>query len=133
MLKVTFHNLWLPLRASHVRSQITKHFLLVVRPLSSHGIVLDILVQILVWVQFRTCRWQRKNSNTTRLLLYPLLDGFRLMHRMPIQNHEELLTCLAEQPSQEPQQHGRAKRFLENHEAQMPTVGNRRDHVTAEA
>src|ERR1051326_2643878 len=133
MLKVAFHNFWLSLRASHVRPNITKHFLLVVRPLSSHGVALDILVQILVWIQFGTGCRQREQLNPTRMLLHPTLDRLRLMHWMLIQDHEELSSCLADQSAQEPLQHGCTKGLLEDHESQMSVVGNRRDHVAAQS
>src|SRR5262245_2359386 len=54
------------------------------------------------------------------------------MHRMPIPDEEDLPLSLPAQPPQEPEQHGGAKRFLEEHEAHLSSIGDRRDQVATE-
>src|SRR5919204_2331716 len=130
MIEELLDKSWLVLRASQVRACLSDHFLLIVRALFL-GRAFNILIQIFPGIPIRARGRQWFGLNLPHTFVDPGLNSSPLMHRVAVVNQNHFAYRLAQQSSQELKQYLSREGSSEHHEAQVPLIGNGRDHVTA--
>ena len=118
-----------PKKASHIRNEL----LLIVSTLTSHGIALYVLIEHLVRIQLRTVSREEEQPH-----LFPLSGSPRLhlgtpVDRMTIEDQKHHALALADQAPEEIDQHFAREALLEHHEVELPSVGERGNHVAPKA
>ena len=94
---------------------------------------LDVLVQQFIGVQFRAVARHPNQPQPRRVAGCKACGCSGLVHRMPVHDQRDRAGDLFEQPLHERHKHWRLEFALKHHEGQSPSVGDRRDHVAAEA
>ena len=133
MPKVATNLLRSPLGAPHEASDVGQQLAPVPRPGPSHHIGLDVVVEILVRVELGAVAGQADQANLPPVPCLPPLHGGGLMAGMPVDDHEDLPPGMPEQPLQKGQPHDGREAPFEDHEGQVPTVGDGRDHLVPKA
>jgi hypothetical protein len=107
------------------------HFLLITGSMSTYRIALYILIQILMGIQIRTVIRKIKDLNAILILFEPLLHFACYMNRMLINNQKHIPRDLTGQSPQKLHKHLGLKPMLEDHEVQLSTIRNGRNHITS--
>ena len=94
-----------------------------VRPPLALGMSLDVVVQVLVRVAFKTVGRQVEQLDLVRVLGYPLLDLVGSMHRMAVHDEKHLVLDRAHQAAQKVQKYLGGETALEHLKAQGAVVG----------
>jgi hypothetical protein len=114
-----------------IDADVADHFLSVQRAGAAHGVGLDVLIEILVRIELRAVAGQKVNAQDIAMAFEPAGRGFGHMHRMAVDDQENFPPVLAQQPAQESQKDDGGETLLEDHELQLPAVGDGRNDVAA--
>ena len=133
MAEIAAHLFWpvlgAPQESTHIPDQLGRG----TRPLPPHCVGFDVLVEELVWIELRAVAGQEKQANLPPMAFYPSLGMGTHVHRMFVDDEEELAPRVADQSPQEGHKHRLREATREDHEPQLSPVGERRDHVAPKA
>ena len=124
MVKVVLDLGWSPLSAPEEMAHISNEFRFVSGTLSPNRIGFDVLVEQLIWIQFRAIARQEEEANLPAMQIRPAFYGGRNMHRMSIYNEEGFSPAVANQPPQEGYKHRRVEPSVKDHECQLSSIGD---------
>lgn len=119
------------MRTPQIRPNLLHHLRLIFGTLPPDGIGLDILIEKFVGIQLRAVARQVKQPDAFPIPIYPLFDLPGTMHRMSIDNQEDFLFVLPDQPPQKVDHDRCGKSLVEDHKGQMTSIGDCRDHIAA--
>ncbi len=103
------------------------------RPALAEPVRLDVLVQPLIGVQFRTVARHPKEPQSRRVYGGKARGCSGSVHRMPVHNQIDPAVTLLEQPLHELRKDGGLEFALKYHEGTRARVRDGRDHVAPEA
>src|SRR5690606_31566184 len=132
-LKQVANDLGLALAPVQVSTHTGHHFGAIGRAALAQRIGFDILVEQLIGIELRTVAWQANEANLGGIILDEALSMSGAMHWMAVHDQIDLPGRLLEQALHEADEQARIELAVENHEGQMPAIGDRRDHIAAEA
>lgn len=132
MLEVVHHNLRSALTPAKIAGDVFTHRFYVGRPAAAHRVALDVLIQILVGIQVRAVSRKIKQSYPSSFRSQPLLHRSRPVDGMTIHDEINPAWHLPLQSSQKIDEHPAPKFLVQNHEIQLASVRDRRNHAAAE-
>ena len=131
-LEVTLDDVGSALGVAEIVFEIGDQFRFAGGALAADGVGLDVVVQVLVGVQFGAVARQEEQADPTPVGVQPVARRRRAMHRMPIHDQEHAPPPLTQQPPAEADEHFGVERALEDQEAQMAAVGDARHQIGPE-
>ena len=123
-VKVSSDDVRLPLAAAEIASGAGDQFRLGSCPFPADSITFDVLVQQFVRVQFRAVARKVEQGDLTGMLSKPVLYLGPVMHRVAINNEKYVALNLAEQTSQELQEHIGVEAVFEHHEVEPSLISD---------
>src|SRR5208282_3150393 len=132
-LKITFDQRAIGLGGAEIGPEVANHFLSIQRAGTAHRVGFDILVEILVGIEFGAVARQKVNAQSGAVAFEPTPSAPGHRHRMAVDNEEDFPLVLAQQSAQKFHKDGGSEAFLEDHELQLPPVGDGRYKVAAKA
>lgn len=103
------------LKEDHLNTEQGIEIFLVLRSFVSSNGLLQIVVQVLVRVEFGTVGGQEDQLDSVLVFFEPLLDGFAVVDAEVIDDQEDLLLAELDHLPQELQENVRVDRFLQRH------------------
>ena len=131
MMEETFNQGGTSLGDAKVGANVSDEFVLVDGSGSADGVGFDILVEILVWIEFGAVAWKKIDSYSRGVFFEPARRGRRNVHRMRVDDEENLALMLTKKATEELQENRGCKPFLENHEEKFAAIGDGREHIAA--
>ena len=121
------------LNSADVASDDAAHVPAVDGSLAADGVGLHVLVEELVRVQLRALGREKERLGLRRVSFEPALRPRGLVDRVPVDDDEDLSSCVSYQASEELPEYGRVELLIEEHEDELLPVRDRRDHVAPKA
>ena len=133
MLEVVGDDLRSALCTPEVASDVVDHVVLVSGALATHGVGLDVLVEIFIGIELRTVAGKVEQFQRMGMLLDPTFDFDGEVHGMTVQNQKHFPIGVPHQSPQKLEHDCGSEPLFEYHECRLAPVGDRGDHVAAEA
>ena len=130
-IEVIPYDVGLLLATSQIAAHVPHQFGLIAGATTANRVALDVLIEDLVRIQFRTVTGQKEKADAMFLGGKPCLEFTRAMNGMTVEDQKHPVRGLPSQTLEERLEHGDAESFLEDHEAQLAAVGNGRDHIAS--